>query len=112
MGTRLKKDATIKIRVSNEQKRLFKNVATKKNISMSELLIGCTENVIEKERLRSLEQERTRPRVEEFETKIQKIKARMEERKQSKNKSIWNKKIFKVMVVFYEHDNKRSSCAK
>lgn len=81
MGTRLKKDDTIKIRVSNEQKRLFKDEATKKNISMSELLLGCTENVIEKERLRSREQERTRPRAEEFEVKLKLLKARLEERK-------------------------------
>jgi len=91
MGTRLKKDETIKIRVTDEQKRLYKNVATKKNISMSELLIGCTENIIEKERLRSIEQEITKPRVEEFELRLQLVKARMEERKKSKKKSIWSK---------------------
>lgn len=93
MGTRLKKDETIKIRVTDEQKRLYKNVATEKGITMSELLIGCTENVIEKERLRKMEQQRTNLRIEEFETKIPKIKAKLEERKLSQNKSIWNMKL-------------------
>lgn len=93
MGTMLKKDETIKIRVSNEQKRLFKDVATKKNISMSELLIGSTENVIEKERSRSMEQEITSSRIEEFESKIPRIKAKLEERNHSKNKFIWNIKL-------------------
>lgn len=84
VGTKIKKDEAIKIRVRAEQKRMFKDVAVKKNVSMSELLIGCTEDVIEREKLKSLEQERTRPRIEEFETKLQILKARMEERKKRK----------------------------
>lgn len=91
MGMGLKKDETIKIRVSSDQKKIFKDVATKKNIYMSELLIVCTENVIEKEQLKSLEYEITKPRIEELELKLSILKARMEERKKSKKKSIWSK---------------------
>lgn len=93
MGTTKKKDDTIKIRVSTEQKKLYKDVATEKGITMSELLIGCTEEVIEKERLRSMEQERTSSRIEEFESKIPKIKTKLEERKHRKKNSIWNMKL-------------------
>jgi len=60
---------------------IFKAVATRKNISMSELLIVCTENFIEKEKLKSLEYEITKSRTEEFELKLQLLKSRMEEKK-------------------------------
>lgn len=95
VGIGVKKDETIKIRVSAEQKRRFKDVATKKHISMSELLIGCTENVIEKERLKNLEYEITRARTEEFERKIQMMRAKQEERKHRQKQSIWKMKLIR-----------------
>ena len=48
------KDDYIKIRVSKEQKELFKDIAKKKNISMSKFIIVSTEEraLREKEKLR------------------------------------------------------------
>ena len=47
------KDDYIKIRVSKEQKKLFKDIAKKKNISMSKFIIVSTEEraLREKEKL-------------------------------------------------------------
>lgn len=72
------KDDCIKLRVSKEQKKLFKDIAKKKNISMSEFMIVATEEkaLREKEKLegtKSLEL-----RVDELEKKLQELKLKME----------------------------------
>ncbi|MFR2389572.1 hypothetical protein [Intestinibacter bartlettii] len=43
------KDAYIKVRVSKEQKKLFKKVAELKGITMIELLVGGTEERVLRE---------------------------------------------------------------
>ena len=48
------KDDYIKIRVSKEQKALFKDIAKKKNISMSKFIIVSTEERALREKLVSL----------------------------------------------------------
>lgn len=78
------KDDYIKIRVSKEQKELFKDIAKKKNISMSKFIIVSTEEraLREKEKLegtKSLEL-----RVSELEKKLQEIKLKMESQKAEK----------------------------
>ena len=82
------KNDYIKVRVSTDQKVLFKDIAKKKKVSMSEFMIVATEEraLREKEKLEgtdSLEQ-----RVIEVEKKLQEIKAKMENQRVEK-------KIFK-----------------
>ena len=72
------KDDCIKLRVSKEQKKLFKDIVKKKNISMSKFIIVATEEkaLREKEKLegtKSLEL-----RVDELEKKLQELKLKME----------------------------------
>ena len=74
----------IKVRVSTEQKVLFKDIAKKKKVSMSEFMIVATEEraLREKEKLEgtdSLEQ-----RVIEVEKKLKEIKAKMESQRVEK----------------------------
>lgn len=88
------KDDYIKVRVSKEQKKLFKKVAELKGITMTELLVGGTEEralrELDKiEGTKSLEQ-----RVEEVEKKIQEIKLKMES--QSSRRKSFFKNFFMI----------------
>ena len=80
----------IKVRVSKEQKKLFKRVAELKGITMTELLVGGTEE----RALRELDKiEGTKSlelRVSELEEKLQDIKLKMEIQRVKK------KSIFKI----------------
>lgn len=80
----------IKVRVSKEQKKLFKRVAELKGITMTELLVGGTEE----RALRELDKiEGTKSlelRVSELEKKLQDIKLKMEIQRVKK------KSIFKI----------------
>lgn len=84
------KDDYIKVRVSKEQKKLFKRVAELKGITMTELLVGGTEE----RALRELDKiEGTKSlelRVSELEEKLQDIKLKMEIQRVKK------KSIFKI----------------
>lgn len=78
------KNDFIKLRVSTEQKELFKKVAELQGITMTDLLVGGTErralNYIEKvECTESLEL-----RVAEVEKKLQEIKVKMESQRVEK----------------------------
>lgn len=72
------KNDYIKVRVSKEQKKLFKRVAELKGITMTELLVGGTEE----RALRELDKiEGTKSlelRVDELEKKLQELKLKME----------------------------------
>ena len=78
------KNDYIKVRVSKEQKKLFKRVAELKGITMTELLVGGTEE----RALRELDKiEGTKSlelRVSELEQKLQEIKLKMERQKAEK----------------------------
>ncbi|MGL5328563.1 MAG: hypothetical protein ACRDD7_04785 [Peptostreptococcaceae bacterium] len=89
MGTDFKKDEMIKIRVSKEQKALYKAVAANKGISLTELLIVGTEEFIEKGSLKAREIEIVAPRVERLEKELEIIKSRMKDRKKSTKKFKW-----------------------
>lgn len=89
MGTDTKKNETIKIRVSKDQKDLFKGVATKKGISVTELLIVGTEELIAKEKFKNKEIEVITPRIDRLEKKLEIVKSRMEHRKQATKKFKW-----------------------
>ena len=84
------KDDYIKVRVSKEQKKLFKRVAELKGITMTELLVGGTEE----RALRELDKiEGTKSlelRGSELEKKLQDIKLKMEIQRVKK------KSIFKI----------------
>lgn len=88
------KNDYIKVRVSTEQKELFKSIAKKKKVSMSEFMIVATEEraLREKEKFEgtdSLEQ-----RVSEVEKKLQEIKAKMENQRIEKKSFL--KKFLKL----------------
>lgn len=89
------KNDYIKIRVSTEQKLLFKDIAKKKKVSMSEFMIMATEEkaLREKEKIESTE--RLKFRVTELEKKLQEIKLKMEiqriEKKQKKKFFLFRK---------------------
>lgn len=89
------KDDYIKVRVSKEQKKLFKRVAELKGITMTELLVGGTEE----RALRELDKiEGTNSlelRVSELEKKLQDIKLKMESQR-VKKKSVF-KNFFDII---------------
>ena len=82
------KDDYIKIRVSKEQKALFKDIAKKKNISMSKFIIVSTEEraLREKEKFEGTNSLELRVVliVSELEKKLQEIKLKMESQKAEK----------------------------
>lgn len=72
------KNDYIKVRVSTEQKILFKDIAKKKKVSMSEFILVATEEkaLREKEKIGGIEN--LEIRVTELEKKLQEIKLKME----------------------------------
>ena len=81
------KDDYIKIRVSKEQKELFKDIAKKKNISMSKFIIVSTEERALREKEKFEGTKSSELRVSELEQKLQEIKLKMESQS-SKKKSL------------------------
>ena len=78
------KDDYIKVRVSKEQKNLFKRLAELKGITMTELLVGGTEERVLRE-LNKIEGTKSLElRVSELEKKLQEIKLKMESQKAEK----------------------------
>ena len=75
------KDDYIKIRVSKEQKALFKDIAKKKNISMSKFIIVSTEERALREKEKFEGTKSLELRVSELEKKLQEIKLKMESQK-------------------------------
>ena len=78
------KDDYIKIRVSKEQKELFKDIAKKKNISMSKFIIVSTEERALREKEKFEGTKSLELRVSELEQKLQEIKLKMERQKAEK----------------------------
>lgn len=72
------KDDYIKIRVSKEQKALFKDIAKKKNISMSKFIIVSTEERALREKEKFEGTKSLELRVDELEKKLQELKLKME----------------------------------
>ena len=72
------KDDYIKVRVSKEQKNLFKKVAELKGITMTELLVGGTEERALRELDKIEGTKNLELRVSELEKKLQDIKLKME----------------------------------
>ena len=84
------KNDYIKILVNTGQKELFKDIAKKKKISMSEFMIVATEEraLREKEKFESTKS--LELRVSELEQKLQEIKLKMERSKADKKKFFKN----------------------
>ena len=78
------KDDYIKIRVSKEQKALFKDIAKKKNISMSKFIIVSTEERALREKEKFEGTKSLELRVSELEKKLQEIKLKMESQRSEK----------------------------
>lgn len=95
MGTIAIKDDYIKVRVSKEQKKLFKRVAELKGITMTELLVGGTEERALREINKIEGTESLKQRVEILESKIQEIKLKMESQR-AKKKTFFEKIKLKI----------------
>ena len=97
------KDDYIKVRVSKEQKKLFKRVAELKGITLTELLVGSTEEIALKEQKKLENKESLEQRVVEVEKKLQEIKLKMESQI-SKKKSflkIFSKYVYKLSLKIF-----------
>ena len=84
------KDDYIKLRVSKEQKKLFKDIANKKNISMRKFIIVSTEERALREKEKFEGTKSLELRVSELEQKLQEIKLKMERSKADKKKFFKN----------------------
>lgn len=91
------KNDYIKIRVSKEQKELFKDIAKKKKVSMSEFMIVATEERALREKEKFEGTKSLELRVSELEKKLQDIKLKMD-RKRLKKKGF---KRLKNIIIFF-----------
>ena len=87
------KDDYIKVRVSKEQKNLFKKVAELKGITMTELLVGGTEERALRELDKIEGTKNLELRVSELEKKLQGSRVKMEGKRAKK-------KIFYFVIRF------------
>lgn len=78
------KNDYIKVRVSTEQKILFKDIARKKKVSMSEFMVVATEQKALREKEKFEGTESLAQRVEQLESKLQEIKSKMESQRAEK----------------------------
>lgn len=88
MGTMGKKEEFIKVRVTKEQKELFKQAAKLKGVTMTELLVVGTEERALKEVEKVLKKDQLEKRVDDLENKIQDLKRKMDS-KDMKKKSFF-----------------------
>ena len=91
------KDDYIKVRVSKEQKKLFKRVAELKGITLTELLVGGTEEIALREIHKIEVSESLEQRVAEVERKLQEIKLKLESQS-SKKKSLLKNFFYDIII--------------
>ena len=84
------KDDVIRVRVSKEQKELFKSIAKRKKVSMSEFIVVATEERALREKEKFEGTKSLELRVSELEQKLQEIKLKMERSKADKKKFFKN----------------------
>lgn len=84
MGTIGKKDTSIKVRVTREQKELFKLVADELGITMTDLLVVGTEEFAKLKLENIKAKDQIEKRAAKMEKQIQVLKNRLEERKGKK----------------------------
>ena len=80
------KNDYIKVRLSTEQKILFKDIAKKKKVSMSEFILVATEEKALREKEKIEGTENLDLRVTELEKKLKEIKFKMESQRTEKNR--------------------------
>lgn len=81
VGTDIKKDSFIKIRIKQEQMELYKHYAESKGISLTELLVIGREELIARDRIKHKELEILEPRLQNLEKKLEEVKKKMEHRR-------------------------------
>ncbi|MGG7153638.1 hypothetical protein ACQPUR_23750, partial [Clostridium neonatale] len=69
----IKKDDYIRIRVTTEQKKLFKDVATELGTNMSEMIVITTENLAKKHKEKMLSQKDIEDRAVRTDKKLLEI---------------------------------------
>ena len=94
------KNDYIKVRVSTEQKILFKDIAKKKKVSMSEFILVATEEKALREKEKIEGTENLDLRVTELEKKLQEIKLKMESQRTEKNRKKFFLNFFLYFVLF------------
>lgn len=80
----VKKDDYIRVRVTTEQKKLFKDVATERGTNMTEMMVVATENLVKRHREKMLSQKDITDRAISTDKKLAEIKDRMKERREQK----------------------------
>ena len=88
------KDDIIRVRVSKEQKDLFKSISKEKKVSMSEFIVVATEDRALKELYKNVGTKDLELRVTELDNKLQEIKLKMESKREEKSKKGFFKFIF------------------
>lgn len=83
----IKKNDYIRVRVTTEEKELFKEVATELGVSMSELMVVATENIVKKHKEKMLSQKDIADRAMRTDEKVAEIKAKMKEKREYKKLS-------------------------
>lgn len=92
----IKKDNYIRIRVTTEQKKLFKDVATELGTNMSEMIVVATENLAKKHKEKMLSQKDIEDRAVRTDKKLLEIAERI--RGNNNKKYSPNKKKFMFWV--------------
>ena len=95
------KNDYIKIRVSTEQKELFKAIAKKKKISMSEFIIVATEERALREKEKFEGTKSLELRVSEVDKKLQNIKVKMDIQRTKKNSFYFISRVMKFLIKKY-----------
>lgn len=81
-----KKDDYIRVRLSKDQKELFKRVAELKGMTMSDFVLVATEQKALQELDKSIERKSLEQRVNRLEKELELTKARLEERRKLSKK--------------------------
>lgn len=82
--TLAKKDDYIRVRVTTEEKQLFKDVATELGVSMSELMVVATKNIVKKHKEKMLSQKDIEDRAIRTEKKLIEIAEKIRSNKSKK----------------------------
>lgn len=82
----VKKDDYIRVRVTTEQKKLFKDVATELGSNMSEMMVVATENLVKKHKEKMLSQKDVTDRAMRTEKKLAEITERIRNKKLPKKR--------------------------
>ncbi|MGV3027095.1 hypothetical protein ACED96_15450 [Clostridium thermobutyricum] len=74
MGKDLKKDSSLTIRIECKTKENLKEIASKKGLTMSELINQCLTELVENEKFKEQYKDQLENRTKDFEEKLKKLK--------------------------------------